>query len=761
MPDERISVDIEIGSDEDELEPLLPADAEPDPEDVVLEFDEAGTLVRPIPGALVPQLTTRPPIGLPELPLIRRPCPRAALNGSWLIEITPEASPIIASLTAIRGPMRIEARDDTLRVSGDIYVRRQLVLQPTLAAHVPDLPLAAGSLVIKKNWYPAFPQSQYRWYFRSLGVTYHNGTMTFNFERHLWNAATQEFTSQDTGSMTFSCNRTLVKPPGAPRRTLQMKGTATIGGRPYKVTATKTSPYYRGCLVEADVMTNRSWPSSAASCDGSQTFTFTGVYRAAGLDFRAVVNEVNVPQDPLLTIAEMHTLLATHRSLSAGGDNWHLWLLVGSRVDGTLGIMFDTGTPPHREGAAGFYDPTLPNSTIIEQSARGQKLGDVPLAFLRTLVHEAGHAFNLFHPKHDVHSPPVGTTIMNQTGDVMGFATAANPYPCNASMAFDEHNRTSLVHSPDPQVKPGWKEFGWGHSTTWTGIAEPVDALGLRTAETAAGGLRLDLELPDQAHRGEFVAGTATVTNTGDTPRAVTAALNLSEGDLWLSADTPAGDRVELRDVVIACGVRRFVELQPGESISGQLQLFYTAGGFTFDQPGTYTVQAELDVGDVPENILRSEPAHIVIRPAATDEEQELESLTLDTGVGLALAIGDSGAEPAAQEKLEEVLDRFPETETGAASAMVVVNSVSRDLRNVRSGEVLRPADDALVARALEIATRGDAVDVARRAAAVVSPIERESPLLDRVERLLEEDETPYSKKDRTEARKILEDHAA
>jgi len=48
---------------------------------------------------------------------------------------------------------------------------------------------------------------------------------------------------------------------------------------------------------------------------------------------------------------------------------------------------------------------------------------------------------------------------MNQTGDVMGFATSTNPYPGNATFAFSQHDRTSLIHSPDPQVRPGWKGY--------------------------------------------------------------------------------------------------------------------------------------------------------------------------------------------------------------------------------------------------------------------------------------------------------------
>jgi len=151
----------------------------------------------------------------------------------------------------------------------------------------------------------------------------------------------------------------------------------------------------------------------------------------------------------------------------------------------------------HREGTVGFYDPTLPNINLIHEPARGKKLGEVPQAFLRTLIHKAGHAFNLFHPKDDVHSVPKGTTIMNQTGDAIGFATEANPYPCNATMGFDDHNLTSLIHSPDPQVKPGWKEFGWGHGRVWSGVAEPIDAIGLDEGGPEAGDLQLRVDLPE------------------------------------------------------------------------------------------------------------------------------------------------------------------------------------------------------------------------------------------------------------------------
>jgi hypothetical protein len=509
--------------------------------------------------------------------------------------------------------------------------------------------------------------------------------------------------------------------------------------------------------VEVDVMTGRQWPATAPGCGGGQTFTFTGVYRDAGMDFVASVNEINVPTDPVLTTAELHTLLATHQTaVAAGNVSWRLWLLVGSRDQiGNFGVMFDQ-IAPHRQGAVGFADPTLPNNPIIEASARGQALGNVPLAFLRTLIHEAGHAFNLFHPKHDIHLNPVDTTIMNQTGDVLGFSTQQNPYPCTATMAFDEHCRTSLIHSPDPQVKPGWKEFGWGHSATFTGVADPADAFGLRGSDPAVEGLDLRVDLPADARRGEFVVATVTLTNTDEVPRTVTSRLNLAEGDLWFSVVEPGGRSVEVRDVVLACGERRFVELEPGAEITGQIQLLYTSGGFTFDQAGTYTLRAELDPGETPGTLLQSAPAQLVVRPAATDEELRLERLTTQDSVGLAFALGDPSADLAAEEPLTTLVEDFAQTDTGVAAALTLVNGRER-----KGDESAAPAADVTTDVLSEALARHDAATVARLAAAVASPIEPEVPAIAQVRDLIAARKADDSgdSDDTALAEKILEDH--
>lgn len=218
--------------------PLVPAMVY-DQGDGIFVFDEDGSLFPILPLA---------PSGLQTL------SPRASLlntlDGSWLVNFSPKSE---MSLDNIRGPMRIEVGDERVRISGDIYVK-QAVFEPGPAEPRPVTSFIPESLVIRQNWYPSFPKEQYRWYFRSSGVTYTmrdgKGVLYFKFTRHLWDGTTEEFVRTDTGWMRLNCSTTLFQLPGWQQLTIKMSGEAMIGGVSYNVTAAKTSPYYRGCLVE-------------------------------------------------------------------------------------------------------------------------------------------------------------------------------------------------------------------------------------------------------------------------------------------------------------------------------------------------------------------------------------------------------------------------------------------------------------------------------------------------------------------------------
>ncbi len=714
--------------------PLIPDDCGQHAEDLV--YDETGVFSA---ERLADPRIAAPYINDParRIPLTR-PCSLATLNGSWNITLRPKGGLLAGQL---RGPMRLEAVDGVLRVSGDIYYKpwrmSPAILGPYTAFPRGDLAMAedahpgAPTTVTavaywNPNWYPHYPFDEYTWYFRSTGASYTNGELYFPLMRHIWNRSTQEFVSTEVGWMRFVCNRSIVVSRWYPQPTIKMTGEAMIGGTLHTVTATKTSPYYRGCVVEVDVMTNRSWPSSGGGN------TFLGTYRADGLDLAVVMSQTNVPEDNTLTDGELHTMLSTWRDVSDIGSTWRIWVLVGSKRSGsnTFGLMFDQ-TAPHREGCVSYSDATFGSFTSLLASVKNKKLGQVPVGHLRTLVHEVGHVLNLYHPKSDVHNPGTGTTIMNQTGDVMGFATPGNLYPDNATFAFSDHNRTSLIHSPDPQVAPGWKQFGWGHASLFSGVAEPTDAVGLHQTTSGEDGLKLDIDVPPSMVRGDFVTATVTVTNQTGSSALVSSALNLSEGDLQIHVSTPSGEELVVRDVVQLCGPAQSTELDDGESLARTVQLFYGNCGHIFDAAGRYEVRARLVTDPLAATAVDSNVGSTTVAEPSTDAGRRLAELSMDPGVGLAVGLGDFTHDDEACTKLKELSANYPTTDTGTAAALVLANSYGRTFRDVREGTVLRKRNAKEVSTAIGVAMRDiDFVCLAQIATTVASTGDRDAPVI-------------------------------
>jgi hypothetical protein len=213
-----------------------------------------------------------------------------------------------------------------------------------------------------------------------------------------------------------------------------------------------------------------------------------------------------------------------------------------------------------------------------------------------------------------------------------------------------------------------------------------------------------------------------------DQPRTVTTLINLSEGDLVFLHTPPDRSLEHLVDVAIGCGPRPTTVLQPGESIRGHVQVFFTNQGVTFTEPGRHTVAAQLEVDPV--TTVRSAPVTVDVRGPASDAEVDISAKTLTPGVGRAIALGDFATDAAARAVLTDLAEQHSDTDTGAAGALVLANALARSFTDVRARGVRDAAPDE-AAHFLELALQGRSPErVAALAVTVASPTEKNAPVV-------------------------------
>ena len=176
---------------------------------------------------------------------------------------------------------------------------------------------------------------------------------------------------------------------------------------------------------------------------------------------------------------------------------------------------------------------------------------------------------------------------------------------------------------------------------------------------------------------------------------------------------SPSGELDHVLDVAIGCGPRPLVLLQPGESIANHVQVFFTNQGVTFTTPGRHTVVAQLEADAM--TTVHSEPVTIDIRTPASDAEVSISAKTLTKGVGRALALGDFANDEVARAVLTDLAESHSDTDTGAASALVMANSLARSFTDYRADDT-RKAAPKEAAHFLDLAVRGRSCRACRRA---------------------------------------------
>ena len=131
---------------------------------------------------------------------------------------------------------------------------------------------------------------------------------------------------------------------------------------------------------------------------------------------------------------------------------------------------------------------------------------------------------------------------------------------------------------------------------------------------------------------------------------------------------------------------------------------------------------------------MRSNLVSVVVGSPANKDEENIARLSMNTGVGRAFVFGDYGTDEVARKHLEELAGNHSSTVTGAAAALVLANTQSRDLRDLYSGQTLRKADTTAAMKrfkaVVDKAVKDDPSSLVRLATAVAAPTEADAPVL-------------------------------
>jgi hypothetical protein len=421
--------------------------------------------------------------------------------------------------------------------------------------------------------------------------------------------------------------------------------------------ARKVSNWLRRISLEVDKIQGTEWPKDVNIVVNSQpvVLSVTQALQWAGVDldlsslgqFNQQFVDINRPW----TEADLESVLS-HSGSFTTGMSWRAYMLIATvfRDTGTRGILIDTPADHMRNGFAVFY-----NTCVSTSSAE-----NFDRDYLRTVVHEVGHAFNLLHsfdPLNRFGVRASALSFMNypekyrdpQTGLV-----SANDYWSKFNWMFEPQEMSFVRHGPLDTIIMGGAPFG----------GDPQDSRSLpRGNRQHSDALTLELRLSPNDRSilldfGEPLTIEARLKFTSDSGgiEVQDTLAPCHEQTVYL-VQKPNGVVVRHAPLTRRCGVSRPHQLSPeNNSIYETIQLSYDARGLLFQEPGRYRIQA---VHAAPHGPLYSNVLTVHVRYPDRDEESTIVPL-LENDCAYYLGLwGAPRYESRTSDVFEEALNRL------------------------------------------------------------------------------------------------------
>jgi hypothetical protein len=283
-----------------------------------------------------------------------------------------------------------------------------------------------------------------------------------------------------------------------------------------------------------------------------------------------------------------------------------------------------------REGAAIASHVMIPNKDCWGK-CKGKRFGECRKPYLRTAIHEIGHAMMLYHPDN-----PYENYIMQKSVQIAENANRTVPpqqFPDNIQWSFSPRDTRLLCHLPDVAVRPGGVSFGTPHHRL------PVNA---RDEVVEAEGLELEVSaLRDVVPIGAPVRINFSLINRSDRDQQVPGSLSMKTGHITGRVIDPLGASQDFATIVQYTLDIMPQVLKPGQSISHSITMLWGTRGPLFPTSGYYRIVIELSWYLEGVRTLVSGTDSVMVTPPKDDEHARAALRIFSTHDALmAIAIG-------------------------------------------------------------------------------------------------------------------------